>query len=383
MHYKNHKPQSIPYSLPRISLKVIFFAVFILFIHLHLYSQNCTFVFKLSYSGSCVGMGANVWVSSINAQIESIMKNQSFSNASECESAREVCLGLGGTMYGCTVKITATPCSGCNNGGTTTDIILGPTYGNSFQTSNPTDEVRDWAENNEDLLNLISGKTTPKDEPYIFTGEMPGSIMQFANKKDDDRIIAVSKPHKNTGVSGLDDYINSDKVFKGTDPWGIWNTSDDFNTIDRIEYTHLDYSSIPKEPDYSDDKWYEFWGNIGLVAVDFGSVIASTAALEAIAIAGVGDLAIHLLIEDAKALDRMLQGEIVTTSEIFQNTLENSDLVGPFIDALTDKAVEITTQSLFIPEKTANTVTSLFGIGSAAYSATSRFYEWSKKYKEE
>lgn len=107
-----------------------------------------TFNAEIRISGKCFGTGSSMaennlrqWVNSMNAMLKSIQLTRE-----ECIAMNRQMAGEASTMsfaeYGCVIKIRVTPCV-CTGG--VTEVTPGPDQGGSFNSTNPGNEVRDWA----------------------------------------------------------------------------------------------------------------------------------------------------------------------------------------------------------------------------------------------
>lgn len=274
--------------------------------------------------------------------------SRTWETADWCEAARETVLSWNSTTA-CRIKVVASQCVG-PNGGKIGDINLqGPSTGSSYYSTNPAEEVQNWAEDAEALMDALSannGSGIVTDDGYLFTGRMPGDIKKFS-LSEDNKVIEIRNSGKHSGVTGLDDYINSEKPFQSLGPWDDY--SDDLATK-KIELKQVSIPSPPKEK--INELWADILGdivNIGMdaysIAVELGSITAMTvgttsAAMTVVAVIG-ADLAVNLIVEDVRAAIKMYNGELITTEEILTNAVKNSgmDLFIQGIDMAQEKKI--------------------------------------------
>ena len=117
-----------------------------------------------SVSGNCNSIGGKVTVAAAKAVCER-PGEVSFPDCNECERARLEWIS-GHSVYqydGCMVRISTTPCAPCDRSNANGISILGPQQGSSFYSTNPTNEVADWV--NDDIerqlalnKNYLNGK---------------------------------------------------------------------------------------------------------------------------------------------------------------------------------------------------------------------------------
>ena len=247
--------------------------------------------------------------------------SRTWETADWCEAARETVLSWNSTTA-CRIKVVASQCVG-PNGGKIGDINLqGPSTGSSYYSTNPAEEVQNWAEDAEammDALNANSGSGIVTDDGYLFTGRMPGDIKKFIASEDG--LAEIRNPGKHSGVTGLDDYINSDRKFTGIDPWEDWR-SDDLNPIN-IKLKPLNYRK-PKERDIIDEDMKDY-ADIAKELFQLGYSLAKVTSIPVLLLT---DIAINLYSEEIEILLKIYNGEHVIINDIpstsAYNTLNNT-----------------------------------------------------------
>ena len=110
-----------------------------------------TFTSSVSKSGNCSGLdalGANVWAA-IGSQVPGQLN---FATKDQCEASR---VNYSGTysVGGCTTRVITYPCKGPAGALNGVDI-LGPSKGNSFNSTNPVNEIYDWS--NDDMERMLA-----------------------------------------------------------------------------------------------------------------------------------------------------------------------------------------------------------------------------------
>lgn len=123
-----------------------------------------TFTSVVTKSGNCVGLdalGANIW-----AAIGQHAPGQlSYPTRELCEAARARYSGSY-SDGGCTTRVTTSPCRG--PGGATNGVdILGPGKGNSFNSVNGANEIRDWSSDDMERMLTLNANRPFEQEQFV------------------------------------------------------------------------------------------------------------------------------------------------------------------------------------------------------------------------
>lgn len=169
---------------------------------------------SFSYSGDCSSsLGAKVWIRAAESLCNH-HNSRTYSSCEECNEARTFLLSESGTQDGCTIRFSATPCTPCggvnafgNSIISEEPSVIGLSQGTSFFSSNPANEIQDWAEDNEDLMRILGGEEPHRSEivmenGYVFSAHMPGTIREFV-LDDNPEIYGASD-----GVHVPDDFFD-------------------------------------------------------------------------------------------------------------------------------------------------------------------------------
>lgn len=220
---------------------------------------SAQYSFRISLGVKCQGLNGDYLAKQINDALAAQHNADMFSSLAECESARNA-INKNYTTQGCSVSINVSPCVGNGTAGaagatgSSGSIYKGQS---SFYSSNASNEVKDWAQDNDEFFKIIGGTGTESvpaqtvktgDEGY---DKMMQNDLETIEQKQDDR-------------PGFDDGFFVGRTFKslGSD----WS-SPDFKSPPKVpplpeiskESTTIDYS--PESQDYSDgDEGHESFG---------------------------------------------------------------------------------------------------------------------------
>lgn len=202
-----------------------------------------TFTVSLSITGNCGGLDGAVYTAASQALYDNINQylNTLNMNKQECLAMRAQVEAESGTYNGCTARFIVSPCvgSGGDEGATTaTEIILGPTQGRSFYSTNGLTELGDWMSDEERRRLALD----PDYSPYTL-----GSVKTSDKEYDSQRMKA-----RNSGWT-----LDPDKSFRSLnidEKGGINTPSSDLtplkefpsNSVTVSRYlTEVDRSSAP------------------------------------------------------------------------------------------------------------------------------------------
>lgn len=237
-----------------ISLLILLFSCSIL-------SAQYTFTISSSYSGNCsewiggkeltIAVGVND--AYLKATNEHIQQNP-FSTKSECESARASMMGSQ-NLDGCIINTFATPCvgfGGDDSGGSGLAAINGPQTGGSFYSVNPANEIRDWAEDNAALLDIIGG-----------VGNANGTVAVSTGNDAFDELLASDLNNLNASPSGRVGPVFDDGFFTNRTFNSLGDAhSDDFRwrNVDMVNVqNYLSAVDHSREPSVEPSSSYISW----------------------------------------------------------------------------------------------------------------------------
>lgn len=278
-----------------------------------------SFTASFSSSGACnSGLGAAVWYRTAESMCNH-HNSTTYSSCAECRQAREAFLSNSGSAYGCTIHFNATPCNPCGstgggNGQASGEAdVLGLSQGTSFFSSNPANEVRDWADDNEELMTRIGGVEPVKhgivmDNGYVFSADMPGTISKFV--LDDDPEIYGARD----GVHVPDGFFDRPLQLDTRNDF----CSEDFAMIktDQLKPVEFIPEEIEKTVNY--DKWFDVAGEVVKLGVNLALLSQMPTALLA-------DVTINLVVEDIKVAYKLSQNQYVgNNGEIFGMIIYNT-----------------------------------------------------------
>lgn len=281
-----------------------------------------------------------------SAKATTILTWGPFQTLKECENARIRAESantwsesiLGGRIE---AKTKAGPCSPPGGSSIGSPDVYGISKGTSFYSTNAANEIQNWSEDNTERMLALNPDYESK-EPEIVTTEDPSFNNIIENIPYSDEAFSGRMPAgsfkyiKNTDNSSL----NGSGIDSGK-PFVPLNMREDGSYI--IHSSDFDMKKIDLKPvkpiiGVKDEKkisdfWFDLAGDVAKTAkdvYDISKVIAGTAATTtatvAIGTAILADVAINLVVEDAKAYYKVYKGENVTTGDIFKNTLEKSSL---------------------------------------------------------
>lgn len=303
----------------------------ILFIGILLLSQTAKGQWSFQATFSTSGSNCN------NVQYQNVYvsmywgwchKEHVYDSYEECEALRKNSVVQGGSFSGvyngCRVSVTTSPCVGPGGGSDngiggvsngTKPNVMGLSQGTSFFSPNPANEIRYWAEDNEELMKRIGGEEPVKheivmDNGYVFSADMPGTIHKFL--LDDTPSIYGD----DEGIHAPDGFF--DRPFHldtGDDVF-----SDDYRNI-KTELRPVQFTEEIKPPTRTNDIAWDDFGDI----IKFGISLPLYAQAATLFVA---DMAVNLVIEDIKMALKLSRGEYVkmdeVTSTIAYNTLNKS-----------------------------------------------------------
>ncbi len=288
----------------------------------------------------------------------------------ECNAARNHFIGQSFNEGACRIRYMATPCNGPamvtgipgagnNDGSDGVGQQLGG-IDRSFYSANPVSEVNNWNQNVE-LRDLVLNQkhqhlaAAPAHQPsgdsefdrardeYVLSGRMPRSN-SLENIISNGRIESVVYTPSSKGtVRVADDF--ADRIYKGTS-----YSSDDLKMIDCDKIKPVNPLAIPreKEEDHTDFWFDDVVTDVLKTAWDTAGFLGVAAGGSAAIVAVGGELAINLIVEDAKAFYKWHKnGEIITTNQILTNAV-NKSFLGLFDSAqhaTAEKIVEKTTRA--------------------------------------
>lgn len=221
-------------------------------------NAQVSFSASISQSGNCESLEASIYYS----LMEGVALNstaKSYPDCDACEISRRT-VSRSYSKGGCYIKVSTTPCSPCGGSASGSPNLAGPTSGTSFLSSNPANEVRDWADDNEELRNRIGGMQSQKynnknDTPDYFSKRIMDAVGDFMDATG------------NNAGDDLDEDFSSEEwlSFLDTDPWedGYNGNYADYGnelelepfTIDPDAYVRL--FDAPSLYDKDDDVVYE------------------------------------------------------------------------------------------------------------------------------
>ena len=352
---------------------------------------------SFSSSGDCNGsLGGRVMLGMAQGECDHYNNERTFTSCEECNQVRDMFLSGGGTntQYGCTIHYYATPCMPCGGNGSGLESgeslgeanVLGLLEGTSFFSSNPANEVQDWAEDNEELLKILGGEKPVRhefisDNGYVFSAHMPGTITQFINED----IAGSSSSSSSVGVAIPDEYLRGNKPFQSKDPWEWY--SDDLNKL-KIDMKPIDLSDL-----LADLARYEYEHNKDVFLGDVddaANILKEISSLLMSSKVGVIpgallDGVINILAEDVKATYLGVHGETIDGIDFILNALNRSavEILGDWSsDVFSEGAVNLGATGAFgIPVVEthanagitgANKVLSIGSIGSSINSIINR-----------
>lgn len=332
------------------------------------------------YGGNCNSVsdgGVNTGLLWIRV-VESRVNHANTTEYPDCATCEQIRSALTGALssYGCIVYVTTTPCTPCGgvNGFGNSIIseepsVIGLSQGTSFFSSNPANEIQDWAEDNEELLRILGGEETHRSEivmenGYVFSAHMPGTIDRFIKTDELARTDALGT---GSGAHVPDDLLNGNRPFQSLGPWD-WQ-SDDLNRI-RVNMEPIDLSDLLPllvAEQLKRDKEIVL-GDIDDIA-DICKEVANILMSSRIGIlpGAMLDVAINLYAENIKAGYLGFKGEIIDATDIFINTLDKSasEIIGDWgSDRVNDGVVQLGSTGVFgIPVSEQHSNAGISGIG--------------------
>lgn len=156
---------------------------------------SAQYSFRISLGVKCQGLNGDYLAKQINDALAAQHNADMFSSLAECESARNA-INKNYTTQGCSVSINVSPCVGNGTAGaagatgSSGSIYKGQS---SFYSSNASNEVKDWAQDNDEFFKIIGGTGTESvpaqtvktgDEGY---DKMMQNDLETIEQKQDDR----------------------------------------------------------------------------------------------------------------------------------------------------------------------------------------------------
>lgn len=299
-------------------------------------------VFSYSFGG-CSGSGlyGNIFSGAAESRLANLadyFQTTTPSSKEECESwAAELRSIFKNDYPNCNIQINA-QCVGFGGSSESSPVesILGVNYGNSYNSTNPANDVMDWTLDNEELIKRLFGVTE-------------------SNDVDEDN------------VSFMDDYIYGNKPFKSLNAFdNEWESEDlrpvQIDNMVKLETTHEHFN------DHSDEVWFDWAENLirtsrsvykdirdsklflkkiedlgkfrsGITktlgtAKKLGTVAKGAALLESVLF----EFTLDYCMETGKAYYRVIanKGDYMTPGDILRNTIEKSSL-NLIMEAISDK----------------------------------------------
>lgn len=145
-----------------------------------------TFTMSLDISGNCGGLESGLHKSAAQSLFNHYANsaNLGIPDRAECERARQIISSeINYTADGCRIRVICGPCTGSGGGISGQANVGGPSQGNSFMSTNPSNEVRDWIRDTEKLESALSGKKEQQkkeDEQIIIFVQGPQEPPQSA-----------------------------------------------------------------------------------------------------------------------------------------------------------------------------------------------------------
>ena len=139
--------------------------------------SQCTFSMTVSINGNCAGIQGAVerqaiesWCNYINQQLKSIRLSKKECIAMNNQIQAEA---RGYSYDGCSAIFTISPCTcvGGDDEGTEIDLVLGPTYGQSFFSTNAANEPSDWWNDDMSRQNALNPEYQPYNPNIIETSD--------------------------------------------------------------------------------------------------------------------------------------------------------------------------------------------------------------------
>ena len=249
---------------------------------------------SFSSSGDCNGsLGGKVMLTVAKGECDHY-NEKTFSSCEECNQFRNMFLSKGGTntQYGCTIHYYATPCMPCGGNGTGGESfgetnVLGLLEGTSFFSSNPANEVQDWAEDNEELLKILGGEQPVRhefvsDNGYVISADMLGTIKKFV-LDDESEVYGAAD-----GVHVPDNFFDRPlRLNTGGD-----YSSEDFKMIDTDQLQQVRFEDNPQKiKDY--DVYFDDAGDVIKMMISFAAIPEAFAVFTA-------DLCVNLISKCSK-----------------------------------------------------------------------------------
>lgn len=158
-----------------------------------------TFNVTFHISGECATsearMAVNNWNNMWQTQVLPAMQ-QSAMTREECERMRtmieSICSSFAFHDRYCSITWTIGPCVGKDPPGS--DIILGPSQGQSFLPSTPSEEIKNWQDNVTDRMAQLGGHENYQEYPAGHTSIWINNE-SFNKARDDSRGIDITKPY--------------------------------------------------------------------------------------------------------------------------------------------------------------------------------------------
>lgn len=322
---------------------------------------------SFSSSGDCNGsLGGKVMLTVAQGECDYYNNERTFTSCEECNQFRDGFLSRGGTntQYGCTIHYYATPCMPCGGNGSGGESfgetnVLGLLEGTSVFSSNPANEVQDWAEDNEELLKILGGEKPVRhefvsDNGYVFSAHMPGTIKKFV-LDDEPEVYGAAD-----GVHVPDNFF--DKPLR-LDTGGDYSI-EDFKMIDTDQLQQVRFENNPQKLKNYDD-YFDDTGDVIKMMISFAAIPAALTVFTA-------DLCVNLWIENAKMAFKLSRGEYVkmdeVTSTIAYNTLNKS--MGDALSILTSRGL---IKAKMVPQQlTESTFDRAVSIASGSYNIIDR-----------
>lgn len=227
---------------------------------------SAQYSFKISLRiSNCQGLEGRI-TEQAYPQIAQSYNASMFTTYEECETVRNA-INKSFKSSVCTISISVTPCVGSGSAGTsgsTGSIYKGQT---SFYSANPTNEIKDWAKDNDEFFKIIGGVDTSIPAQTVQTGDEGYDKMIQKDIEDLNKSIPEKKEEgvqQTDDRPGFDDGFFVGRTFRslGSD----WS-SPDFNQPPKIsdvqsipiEETHVNYT--PEANDYTGgDDGHESFG---------------------------------------------------------------------------------------------------------------------------